>query len=81
MKTEIVNGNVVVINETREESIETLNSYFEDMGVEPLSEKELKDWNIVGGETNSELQNWVKDYVSELHTNECENKNAYRYEL
>lgn len=81
MKTEIVNGNVVVINETREEAIETLNSYFEDMGVEPLSEKELKDWNIVGGETNSELQNWVKDYVSELHTNKCENKNAYRYEL
>jgi protein gp37 len=80
----VENSNTYILMEkltSKQESIETLNYYLEERGCEPLSEKELIDWNIVGGETDSELQSMVNDYVSELHTNECENKNAYRYEL
>jgi hypothetical protein len=79
MKTQIINGRVEVINETRDESIETLNYFFDKLGLEPLKERDLRDWGIVGGETNSQLSEWANDYASEIHTDKCAGKNAWRY--
>ena len=66
---------------SKQESIETLNYYLEERGCKPLTEKELIDWNIVGGETDSELRSMANDYVSELYSVLGENKNAYLFEF
>ncbi len=82
MKSEIRNGKVVVINETFKESFETLNELLAEKQMPPLSENEARrEWNIVGGETNAELQEWVNDFVSEIHTEKCAAKDAWRYEV
>ena len=78
MKTIVINGKVVVINETREEAIETFNDYLEEFGCKHLSEKELIDWNIRGGESNAQLREWAHDYASEMHTEQCEEKRNKR---
>jgi len=81
MKVENINGKVVVINETREESIEVLTDMLGEYGLEPLTETELNDWGIIGGETNDQLQEWVNDYVSEIHSEMCAEQNQWRYEI
>jgi hypothetical protein len=81
MRTEIRNGQVAVINETREESIETLNDFLEELGIEPLTEKELRDWDIRGGETNFQLKEWARDYASECHTEKCSSKKTRSYQF
>lgn len=80
MKIVNLNGKIDVINETREESIETLNYYLEEKGIEPLTESELRDWDIRGGETNAQLNEWAIALANDLHTEKCESKNAWRYE-
>ena len=80
MKIQTINGKIECVNETREESIETLNYYLYQLGIEPLNERELRDWDIRGGETNSQLQQWANDLCNDLHTEKCESKNSWRYE-
>ena len=57
-----------------------MNEFFQELGVKPLSEKELQDWDIRGGESYDQLYEWAKDYASELHTEKCASKNGWRYE-
>ena len=70
---ESLNGGVVVINETFDESLETFNYYLSELGMEQMDRDEAKDW-IKGGETNAQLKEWAGDIASEHHTNLCENK-------
>jgi len=79
MKIVNVNDKIDVINETREESIETLNYYLEEKGIEPLTESELRGWDIRGGETNAQLYEWAISLANDLQTEKCESKNAWRY--
>ena len=66
MKSIIVNGQLQIVNESREESIETLNDFLLEFGVEPLTESELRDWDIRGGETNRQLREWASDLANDL---------------
>jgi len=79
MKSETLNGKVVIINETFEESLETFNEYLSDYGMELMDECEAKDW-INGGETNAQLKELASDIANEHHTTMCENKNSWRYQ-
>ena len=81
METRMINGRDEVVNLTRNESIETLNDYLQEYGCEPLTESELRDWDIRGGETHRQLQEWAKDFASERESERAENKNAWRYEI
>lgn len=67
-------------NEARQESITILHDIFDSMGMKRLTEQELRDWHISGGETYAQLQEWANDYANDLHTERCEEKNAWRYE-
>ena len=68
-------------NLTFEESLETFNSFLEEMGEAHLSESEVRDFGIQGGETNAQLEEWARDFVSEIQTEKCAEKDAWRYEL
>ncbi len=68
------------INLTKKESIDTLNEMLVEKGLTPLTESEINDWGIMGGESNAQLQEWVNDFVSELHSENCVAKDAWRYE-
>jgi hypothetical protein len=80
MKAQEINGEIQIINETREEAIQTFNDYLEELNVEPLTPSELIDWHIQGGETNSQLRQLARDYASEFHTEKCASRNSWRYE-
>lgn len=69
-----------MVNETKQQAIETLNEMLQEYGLSPLNDNEIQDWGIAGGETNAQLQEWVNDYVSDIHSEECEGENAWRYE-
>lgn len=62
-------------------SIEDVNDMLVERGLIALTASEVRDWGIVGGESNAELQEWVNDYAGEHHTTLCENANAWRYEV
>jgi len=81
MRSEITNGQVVVINETFAESFEAFNDMLTELGQPVISEKVAKsDFGIMGGETNAELQEWANDYASEVHTEAAADKQAWRYQ-
>jgi hypothetical protein len=64
-----------------QESLEVLNEFMIKLGLEPVSEKEASaDLSIVGGESVSELRTLAYDLASEMHTQRCEEKEAWRYQ-
>lgn len=67
------------INQTKEEAIAIFNDFLIEFGIEPLSEAELRDFEIKGGETNSQLREWAKDYANEISTERCESRIRYEY--
>ena len=80
MKSEIINGKTVVINETFAESFEVFNELLAELGQPAISENTAsKDFGIIGGETNVQLQEWARDYASECHTEACAARNEYHY--
>jgi len=81
MKQEIRDGKVAIINETKEEAVETFKDYLSEFGIESISEKHLKEFAIEGGETNSQLREYASDYASEIHTEMCESKHHYKYQF
>lgn len=68
-----------MINQTREDSIATIMEMMAPIDPQ-FTEKDLIDWGIKGGETNAELEQMVHDYRSEMHTEMCAAKNAWRYQ-
>lgn len=46
---------------------------------EPLTTKDLIDWNIDGTETKSTMKMMANDYLSECHTAKCEDAQSWRY--
>lgn len=68
-------------NTTFQDAFETFNEILEELGQEPISENTARnDFGIIGGETDAELYEWARDYASEIHTEICASKNAWRYE-
>jgi hypothetical protein len=66
---------------TKQESIDTLNEFLIEFGCETMSERDLIDWDIRGGESTSQLRQWARDIASEEATERAANKNAWRYEI
>lgn len=74
-------GQVEVINETFAEAFETLNDILQELGEKPVSENVARnDFAIEGGETNAQLQEWARDYSSELASDEAEYRAKMRYD-
>lgn len=44
-----------------------------------VTNQDLADWYIIGDETDAELIQYANDYLSDVHTENCESKNAWRY--
>lgn len=67
--------------ETKQESIDLFNQFLTEAGERPLDPVEIEDWGIIGGESEAKIKEMVSDLLSDLHTERCETKNAWRYEL
>lgn len=63
-----------MINETKEDAIRTLRELLSERGIE-LSDGEVEDFGIKGGETNAELDEMAHDYWSDLRSDIAESKN------
>ena len=64
----------------KQQAIDILNDRLEEMGHPPMTEDELKDWNIQGDETNDQLKEMANDLVSEAESLKAENKNSWRHQ-
>lgn len=64
---------------SKQESIDTINYMLSEYGMKPMTEKDVIDWGIEGGETIAQLQEWVNDYASEEHTERCAAKHRIEY--
>lgn len=64
---------------SKDESVVTVNEMLSEYGQAPLRESEISDWGIEGGETIAQLQEWVNDYVSEIHSEMCAAKHTIEY--
>ncbi len=81
MKIEIRNGKTVVINETQGEAIQTLNDIIEEYHKPPVTaQQSTTDWGIKGGETNAELYEWVREYISDCESDAAEPLDLGYYE-
>lgn len=80
MENEFISYEYTRFTKDREDAINLFNEFLEELGVHPLSEKELQDWDIRGGESYDQLYEWARDLASEIHTEKCASKNAWRYE-
>jgi hypothetical protein len=68
MKQQIKNGIVTIATETKEESFELLNDYLIEIGIKPLSKKQMV-LDIKGGETNEQLYGWATDLANRTLNN------------
>ena len=66
---------------SKEESVDYVNELLIEAGQKPLKDGEVADWGLIGGESFNQLEIWVNDFLSELHTEICQAKNDWRYEL
>lgn len=68
-------------SESKAESLEFINYIISDSRIkcDPLTEKDVIDWNITGNESFAALAEMTGDYLSELGTERAEyaNRNAY----
>lgn len=67
--------------ETIQEAISDLNEMLATVGMEPMNKDEAKDWNIGAGSTIRDLKDVVQELRYVEHTNHCEDKDAWLYEL
>jgi hypothetical protein len=51
-----------------------VNEKLREYGCSPLSEPEIRDWNITGDESEADLHILASDISHEDHTTRCENK-------
>lgn len=68
-----------MVNITKKDAELTLIEMMSEKGI-TLKANEISDFGLIGGETNSQIQEYVNDYVSDIHTEMCESKNSWRYE-
>jgi hypothetical protein len=63
------------------EALEVFNNVLTEAGEKPMRETEFKDW-VGNGEnlTDAEVEGWAKDLLSDIHTEKCAAKDAWRYE-
>jgi len=59
------------MNTDFEKSVDTFTELMLEKGI-AADTAMIKDFGIKGGELDSQLQEWVNDYVSDLHTERCE---------
>lgn len=52
----------------------TVNKYLAEKGLSPLSEAEIRDWNITGNETDADCELLAHELASEEHVSRCDNK-------
>lgn len=69
-----------MVNVTKQDAELTLVELLICAGITGITKNMVKDFELQGGETNAQIQEYVNDYVSELHTEKCEAKQAWRYE-
>ena len=67
--------------ESKKESVDYVNELLVKFGQEPLEDGEADDWGLIGGESSTKLEILVKDFISELHTEKCQAKTDWMYEL
>ena len=65
---------------TKKEAGLYINEVLAELGEPPLTENELKDWSLEDGIPEEKLREWAKDFASDMHSERCEEKNAWRYE-
>ena len=50
-----------------------------EKGQKPLTDGEVVDWCLEDGIPKEEVIQMVRDYLSELHSNECDKKHYEKY--
>jgi len=63
------------------EALEIFNAKLTSLGESALNETEFKDWFDSEGVTATKLEEWAGDLANDLHSDRCEAKDAWRYEL
>lgn len=63
------------------EALEIFNAKLTSLGEQPLNETEFKDWFGSEGATIAQLEESAGDLASECHSDRCEAKDAWRYEV
>lgn len=66
---------------TKDEAVEFVNKLLTASGEKPLRDSEIRDWDIRAGDTFAQLERYVKDFLSECHTEKCAAKNEWRYQF
>jgi hypothetical protein len=64
---------------TKTELTEILKDEIIALGVN-VTDKDLRDFDFKGDETDGQIIEWARDYVSECQSEEAEAKQAWRYE-
>lgn len=67
---------------TNEQKLEYFNQQMVEYGMEPMTHPgEISDWGVYNCENEAQLDELAHDLRSEMHSEMCKNKNAWRYEL
>lgn len=61
------------------QQIELINKMLMEKGQKPLTDGEVVDWCLEDGIPKEEVIQMVRDYLSELHSNECDKKHYEKY--
>jgi hypothetical protein len=56
------------------DALARVNVYMPQYGLSPLSEAEIRDWNITGDETEADCEQIARDIADEEHVSRCDNK-------
>lgn len=68
-----------MVNVTKQDAELTLVELLVGHGL-TIEKNMISDFGLEGGETNAQIQEMVNDYLSDLHTEKCAEKQAWRYE-
>ena len=63
------------------EALEIFNAKLTSLGESALNETEFKDWFDSEGATVAKLEEWAGDLASDLHSERCEAKDFWRYDI
>lgn len=63
------------------EALEIFNAKLTSLGEKAQTEAEFKDWFGSEGATEAQLEEWASDLANDLHSERCEAKEAWRYDI